>query len=87
MAEFQYRVITPEGKEKKGTMEGKSIEQVTGVLKAQKNVILSVSEASLMNRDINFSLGGRVSARDYSISAGSLSVSSVPVSASSMRWK
>ena len=67
MAEFQYRVITPEGKEKKGTMEGKSIEQVTGVLKAQKNVILSVSEASLMSRDINFSLGGRVSARDYSI--------------------
>ena len=67
MAEFQYRVITPEGKEKKGTMEGKSIEQVTGVLKAQKNVILNVSEASLMSRDINFSLGGRVSARDYSI--------------------
>ena len=67
MSEFQYRVITPEGKEKKGTMEGKSIEQVSGVLKAQKNVILSVSEASLMNRDINFSLGGRVSARDYSI--------------------
>ena len=67
MAEFQYRVITPEGKEKKCTMEGKSVEQVSGVLKAQKNVILSVSEASLMNRDINFSLGGRVSARDYSI--------------------
>ena len=67
MAEFQYRVITPEGKEEKGTMEGKSVEQVSGVLKAQKNVILSVSEASLMNRDINFSLGGRVSARDYSI--------------------
>lgn len=67
MAEFQYRVITPEGKEKKGTMEGKNVEQVSGVLKAQKNVILSVSEASLMNRDINFSLGGRVSARDYSI--------------------
>lgn len=67
MAEFQYRVITQEGKEKKGTMEGKSVEQVTGVLKAQKNVILSVSEASLMSRDINFSLGGRVSARDYSI--------------------
>ena len=67
MAEFQYRVITPEGKEKKGTMEGKSVEQVSGFLKAQKNVILSVSEASLMNRDINFSLGGRVSARDYSI--------------------
>ena len=67
MAEFQYRVITPEGKEKKGTMEGKSVEQVSGVRKAQKNVILSVSEACLMNTDINFSLGGRVSARDYSI--------------------
>ena len=60
-------VYKRQGKEKKGTMEGKSVEQVSGVLKAQKNVILSVSEASLMNRDINFSLGGRVSARDYSI--------------------
>jgi type IV pilus assembly protein PilC len=67
MAEFQYRVITPEGKEKKGTMEGKSVEQVTNLLKNQKNVVLSVTQANLMNRDISLSLGGKVSARDYSI--------------------
>lgn len=67
MAEFQYRVITPEGKEKKGTMEGRSVEQITEILKSQKNVILSVTEANLMNRDISLSFGGSVSARDYSI--------------------
>lgn len=67
MAEFQYRVITPQGKEKKGSMEAKTAEQVTMQLKAQKNVVLSVEEASLMSRDINLSFGSKVSARDYSI--------------------
>lgn len=67
MGEFQYKVITPEGKEKKGTMEAKSAEQATMLLKNQKNIVLSVQEASLMTRDINISFGGSVSARDYSI--------------------
>lgn len=67
MGEFQYKVITPAGKEKKGTIEAKSLEQATMVLKGQKNIILEVQEASLMTRDISFSLGAKVSARDYSI--------------------
>lgn len=67
MAEFQYKVITPEGKEKKGTVEAKSAEQVSMQLKAQKNIVLSVQEANLMSRDINLSFGNKVSARDYSI--------------------
>lgn len=67
MAEFQYRIITPDGKEKKGTMEARSMEQVNMQLKAQKNIILSVEEASLMSRDISISFGNKVSARDYSI--------------------
>lgn len=67
MSEFQYKVITPAGKEKKGTIEAKSLEQATMVLKGQKNIILEVQEASLMTRDISFSLGAKVSARDYSI--------------------
>ena len=36
MGEFQYKIITPEGKEKKGTMEAKSAEQATMILKKSK---------------------------------------------------
>ena len=67
MAEYQYKVITPEGKEKKGAMEARTEEQVRTALKAQKNIILSVEEANLMSRDINISIGGKVGARDFSI--------------------
>ena len=67
MAEFHYKVITPEGKEKKGSVEAKSAEAVIKQLKAQKNVVLSVEEANLMSRDINLSFGGGVKPRDYSI--------------------
>lgn len=67
MGEFQYKIITPEGKEKKGTLEAKSAEQATMILKGQKNIVLEVQEASLMTRDLSFSFGGKVSARDYSI--------------------
>lgn len=67
MAEYQYRMITPEGKEKKGTMEAKSAEQLRALLKSQKNIVLSIHPASLMTRDINLSIGKKVSARDFSI--------------------
>ena len=67
MAEFHYRVIGPDGKEKKGSMEAKTAEQVTMQLKAQKNIVLSVEEANLMSRDINLSFGKAVKARDFSI--------------------
>lgn len=67
MAEFQYKIVTPQGKEKKGTMEARTKDQVTTMLKAQKNIVLSVEEASLMTRDINISFGKAVKARDFSI--------------------
>ncbi len=67
MAEFQYRMITPEGKEQKGTIEGKSAEQVTALLKSQKNIVISVTQANLMSKDISLSIGGKVTARDFSI--------------------
>lgn len=67
MAEFVYRVITPKGKEKKGTIEAKTAEQVTGILKAQKNIVLSVEEAGLMSKNINITFGKAVKSRDFSI--------------------
>ncbi len=67
MAEYQYRIIEPDGKEKKGTMEAKSPELVSMSLKEKGNIVLDVSEANLMTRDINISIGGNIKARDYSI--------------------
>lgn len=67
MAEYQYRMITPEGKEKKGTMEAKSAEQLRMLLKSQKNIVLSVDRANLMTRDIKLPFGNKVQARDFSI--------------------
>lgn len=32
MAEFQYKIVTPQGKEKKGTMEARTKDQVTTML-------------------------------------------------------
>jgi len=67
MPEFAYRIITPEGKEKKGTMEAKSSEQLNQLLKSQGNIVLSVGAAGAMQKDISISFGGAVGARDFSI--------------------
>lgn len=67
MAEFQYRIIGADGKEKRGNIEGRNVEQVTAQLKAQKNIVISVEEASLMTRDISISFGNPVKARDFSV--------------------
>lgn len=67
MAEFQYRVITPSGKEKKGTMEGNNADAVTAALKAESNIVLEVSEATMMTKDISFSIGKGIKIRDYSL--------------------
>jgi len=68
MPDFAYHIITSEGKEKKGTMEAKSAEQLNQILKGQGNVVLSVGSVGAMQKDINISFGKKkVKARDFSI--------------------
>ena len=67
MPDLAYRIITPDGKEKKGSMEAKSIEALTATLKAQGNTVISVGQVGIMQRDINISFGRAVKARDYSV--------------------
>lgn len=67
MAEYQYRVVTPEGKEKKGIIEAKSLEQASALLKAQNNIVLGVESAGLMNKNISLSFGSSIKSRDYSV--------------------
>lgn len=67
MPDYQYRIITPDGKEKKGTLSGKSAELVEIQLKSEQNIVLSVEEASVLNKDISISFGNSVKPRDLSI--------------------
>lgn len=66
MAEFYYRVITPQGKEKKGTLEAKSRDAAMNMLKADKNVVVQCDEAGLLHKEL--SLGGKkIKPRDLSV--------------------
>ena len=67
MAEFQYTMIGPDGKEKKGRMQAKSKEAAVAALKAEKNVVTSIKEANGMQKGINFTFGQKVGYRDFSI--------------------
>lgn len=67
MAEFQYRVISRQGREKRGTMEGKSAEQVAALLKSKGYIVLGLTEAGLMTKEIKLPFGNNISSRDYSV--------------------
>ena len=66
MGTYVYKVITSEGKEKKGTIDSDSKQKAMAMLKAEGNTIISVEEGSALNKDI--SIGGkRVKSRDLSV--------------------
>ncbi len=67
MAEFVYTIITPDGKNKKGHMEGKNKDAVVQMLKAEHNTVTSIEEAGGLKKKINFSFGKKVKKRDFSI--------------------
>ncbi len=67
MAEFQYKMIGPDGKEKRGHMTAKSKEAAVAALKAEKNVVTSIQEVNGLKKGINLSFGKKVGYRDFSI--------------------
>ncbi|MDE6529487.1 MAG: type II secretion system F family protein [Lachnospiraceae bacterium] len=67
MAQFSYRVLTPAGKEKKGTLEAKSRDAAMNMLKADKNVVIQCEEAGALQRSLGFSFGKKVKPRDFSV--------------------
>ena len=67
MAEFQYTMIGPDGKEKKGRMQAKTKEAAVAALKAEKNVVTSIKEVNGLSKGINLSFGKKVGYRDFSI--------------------
>lgn len=67
MAQFAYRVMTPAGKEKKGTLEAKSRDAAMTMLKNDRNVVISCEEASGLKKGFSLNFGGKVKPRDFSV--------------------
>lgn len=71
MESFSYKVITAEGKEKKGSIEAASKAEAIKLLKAEGNVPLKVDQQGMLDKDINLfpGLGGgkKVKTRDLSV--------------------
>ena len=68
MATYSYEIVTKEGKKKKGNVEADSIDKARTALKAEAGMIVSVKEASLLNKDIDINIGKKkASVRDLSV--------------------
>lgn len=68
MAQFVYKVITPQGKEKKGALEAKSRDAAMAMLKQDRNVVLSCEEGTGLRTPIDFmSKGKKIQPRDFAL--------------------
>ncbi len=67
MAEFQYKMIGPDGKARRGHISAKTKEAAVAALKAEKNTVTYIEEANGLKKGINLSFGSRVKPRDFGI--------------------
>lgn len=68
MADFNYVVVDNRtGRQKKGTLAAKDEAEVRAKLKSDGMVVMNVSKASALTKDININIGGGVKPRDLSV--------------------
>lgn len=67
MANYIYEAIGKNGKRKKDQIYADSIDKAKAILKGDGYTVLSISEASLLNKDINLSRKKKVTSRDLGI--------------------
>lgn len=67
MADYAYEAITQEGRPMKGTIEADSPEQVKAQLKSKGYIVTSVTEQSVLNKDINISFDPKPTPRDMAV--------------------
>lgn len=68
MPSYKYTILTPQGKEKKGSIEANDAEHATNLLKADGSIVTKVQEEGLLDKELSFSFGGGgVKARDLSV--------------------
>lgn len=67
MATYGYEVLDKEGKIKKGSLDADSMEKVRADLKAQGMTVVSLTEQSMLTKDIEIDIGGKPTNRDLSV--------------------
>ncbi|MDO4965777.1 MAG: type II secretion system F family protein [Lachnospiraceae bacterium] len=67
MPGFVYKAIGPDGKEKKGNIQAASEEQALARIKGDGLIPIEVTPETLLTKDINISIGGKITARDYCV--------------------
>lgn len=67
MASFAYEIVDQTGKIKKGSLEADDREKALAMLKADGSIVTSLGEQDALSKDIKFEIGGKPSARDYSV--------------------
>lgn len=68
MATFTYEILTKEGKSKKGSIDADSYEQAKAMVAGEGMMLVSLQEASVLNKDINISFGGnKIKSRDLAV--------------------
>ncbi len=68
MAQFNYKVIDKDGKNKKGVLEAASVDQASNKLKAEGYTVVDVREQGMMDKDIELPfLKKKVKSRDLSV--------------------
>lgn len=68
MATYSYEIVTKEGKKKKGSIDADSLEKARNVIKPEANMVISLKEASALNKNIELNVGRKkASTRDLSV--------------------
>jgi type IV pilus assembly protein PilC len=67
LAAYSYTAVDKAGKEKKGSIDADSKDKARDLLKSDGMTVLTVTEQSLLTRDININIGGKPKPRDLSI--------------------
>lgn len=67
MASFAYEIVDQTGKIKKGSLEADDRDKALAMLKADGSIVTSLGEQDALSKDIKFEIGGKPSARDYSV--------------------
>lgn len=86
MADWTYQIIDQSGKERKGNIVAESEAEAKNKLKMDGNMVISLTKATALTKEISFSVGGKVKPRDLRYSAASSPVWSMPVLRFLIRW-
>ena len=67
MADFTYQVIDSSGKEKKGNIQAENENDAKRKLKNEGYMVISLTKATALTKEINFEFGGKIKPRDLSV--------------------